>query len=413
MTLIVLAFLPLSPFFDRERIRARLALDLPDGIPSDPPIWVHALSVGEVISAIPLVEALRRRYPERGIVVSVTTRQGMALAQTELKDRVDTLFTMPVDFWWSIYRVGNRIRPAVFVLVETDIWPGLINYLERDGVKCILVNGRISPSAHRNFGLVPSFTKRLFKPFERCMMQSDLDRNRLLKLGLDSEKIQTSGNIKFDRPMRPMGESERQTWLDNLKLGSENILLVAGSTHPGEEKIILEAFGRLHHDFHELRLLIAPRNIERAGDIKRLTEASGFTGVLKTTVADDPQPYQVLILDTLGELARLYGLARISFVGGSLLPFGGHNLLEPASFGCPVLFGPHTENFVKMAEDLVQSGGGKRVRNATELFEMIKPLLAESELAHDMGGKAARFVLKNRGAIERVMTEIGHLLLPS
>jgi 3-deoxy-D-manno-octulosonic-acid transferase len=410
MTLIVSGLIPVIPFFNRERIRARLALDLPDEIPFQPPIWVHALSVGEVISAIPLVEALKRRYPEQGIVVSVTTRQGMALAQAELKDRVDTLLTMPVDFWWSVHRAVNRLHPVLFVLVETDIWPGLIHYLERKGVKSILVNGRISPSANRSYGLVPCFAKRLFELFERCMMQSDLDRDRLLNLGLDGEKIETSGNIKFDRPWLPMGECERQQWLEGLKLGSESILLVAGSTHPGEERIVLEAFRKLHHEFNKLRLLLAPRNIERAGEIKRLVEASGFTGLLKTNVADNSLPYQVLILDTVGELARLYGLARIGFVGGSLLPFGGHNLLEPASFGCPVFFGPHTENFVQMAEDLVRAGGGKRVHDAKELFEMIKLLLANPELARSMGDKAEKFVLNNQGAMGRVMTQIDHLL---
>ncbi len=410
MTLLVLVFIPLVFFFNGERMRARLALDLPDEIPSHPPIWVHALSVGEVISAVPLVDGLRQRFPGQKIVLSVTTRQGMVLAQSELKGRVETLFTMPLDFWWSIDRVVKRIRPALFVLVETDIWPALLNHLKRQGIKCILVNGRVSPTARRNYGLLPSFVKRLFEPFERCMMQTDLDRNRLLDLGLDGEKIQTSGNIKFDRPWRPMGESERQTWLDELKLGAKNVLLVAGSTHPGEEKIVLEAFGRLHHDFNELRLVIAPRKIERAGEIKRIAEACGFTSVLRTGVADDFVSYQVLILDTLGELARLYGLARVSFVGGSLLSFGGHNLLEPASFGCPVFFGPHTENFVQMAEDLAQSGGGKRVHNATELFEMIRALMVNPELAQEMGDNAERFVLKNRGAIERVMRQIGHLL---
>jgi 3-deoxy-D-manno-octulosonic-acid transferase len=410
MTLIVLTFSPLFPFFNRRRMRARLALDLPDGIPSRPPIWVHALSVGEVISAIPLVEALKQRFPEQAVVVSVTTRQGMALAQSILIDRIDALFTMPMDFWWSIGRVVNRIRPALFVLVETDIWPGLLNHLKKKGVKCILVNGRVSPSAYRNFRLVPGFAKWLFESFERGLMQTDLDCNRLLDLGIDGGKIQTSGNIKFDRPWRAMDDSERQTWMEALKLWPDKVLMVAGSTHPGEEAIILEAFSRLHQDFNELLLLIAPRKIERAGEIKRLAEENGFRCMLRTHVADDALPYQVLILDTLGELARLYGLASISFVGGSLLPLGGHNLLEPASFGCPVLFGPHTENFVQMAEDLARSGGGKRVHNAKELSEMVKALLMDPELARAMGDKAEEFVLNNKGAIERVLTQIGHLL---
>ncbi len=410
MTLLALVFIPVLPFFHGERLRARLALDLPDEIPNRSPIWVHALSVGEVMSAIPLVEALKQRFPEQNVVVSVTTRQGMGLARSELKNRVEALFTMPVDFWWSIDRVVNRIRPALFVLVETDIWPGLLNHLKKERVKCILVNGRVSPSAHRNFRLFPLLAKRLFDPFERCMMQSELDRKRLLDLGLEGEKIQASGNIKFDRPWRAMEDPERQMWMDELKLAPENILMVAGSTHPGEERMILEAFGRLHSHFNELRLLIAPRKIERAAEIKRVAEEKGFPCVLRTGLADDAKGSQVIILDTLGELARLYGLASIGFVGGSLVAIGGHNLLEPASFGCPVFFGPHTENFVQMAEDLAQSGGGKRVHDANELFEMIEPLLMDPILARTVGDKAEKFVLNNRGAMGRVITQIGHFL---
>lgn len=410
MTLFSLLFIPLLPFLKRERMRARLALDLPNKVPAPAPIWVHALSVGEVISAIPLLEAIRQRFPAKKLVFSVTTRQGMALARSQLKNSVDCLFTMPFDFWWSTGRVVKRIRPAAFILIETDIWPGFLGHLKKKGVKSVLVNGRVSPSAQRNYSFLPFLTRRLFEPFQRCLMQTELDRNCLLNLGLDADKIQTTGNIKFDRAWSPMGNAERQRWLDDLKLGPEDILMVAGSTHPGEEETILEAFGRLCGVSNKMRLLIAPRKIDRAGDIKRMAENSGFSSLLRTCMVGNAMPYQVLIIDTLGELARLYGLANFSFVGGSLRPFGGHNLLEPASFGCPVFFGPHTENFVQMAEELTQSGGGMRVHNAMELFSAIKPLMAEPELAHKMGKKAEKFVLRNRGAVGRVLEQIGHLL---
>jgi len=203
-----------------------------------------------------------------------------------------------------------------------------------------------------------------------------------------------------------MGEEEYNHWLDILNLAPGNDIWVAGSTHRGEENIILDVFGRLRTFFPTLRLIIAPRRVERAEDINRLVLGKGFKSILKTELTVNGKPYDVLILDTLGELERIYGIAKISFVGGSLAPIGGHNLLEPASFGKPVLFGPHTHNFFLMSQLLVEAGGGKRVKDEEDLFKTMKELLTDPERSNDMGRHAKEFVELSRGALERVMEHV-------
>ena len=405
-TCLVILCLPLFFFTKRRRILERLGRSLPADPPKTESIWIHALSVGEVLSALPLVKAVRLQYPEKDIVFTVTTEQGKEIARKELQGKVKTLLTMPLDFWWSIHRVVNFIRPSLLILVETDIWPGLIGYLKKRGTKTVLINGRISPRTFRSYRRFRFVARRMFNAMDSCMMQSELDRDRLLQIGVEEEKVKTVGNIKFDRDWVPMGEEEHESLLNALNLESQNEIWVAGSTHQGEEDIILDVFGRLRRFFPFLRLIIAPRRVERAEDINRLAADKGFKAVLKTQIPMKGEPYEVLILDTIGELERIYGIAKISFVGGSLTPIGGHNLLEPASFGRPVLFGPHTHNFVLMSQLLIEAGGGRRVRDGEDLFETVKALLSDPEQSNRMGRKAKAFVETSRGALGRVMENV-------
>jgi 3-deoxy-D-manno-octulosonic-acid transferase len=246
--------------------------------------------------------------------------------------------------------------------------------------------------------------------FDFCLMQSELDRERVLKLGVDEGRVITAGNIKFDREQVPMRSEERGAWMDALHLKPEEPLWVAGSTHEGEEEILLDALSDLRTVFPGMRLIIAPRKIERAEFIRNLANQRGFKTRLKTGLAGGDGGYDVLILDTIGELGRIYGIARISFVGGSLVPVGGHNLLEPAGFGRPVLFGPHMHNFVLMSQLLEESGGGQMVRDRGELVEAMKDLLCHPDKMTHMGEKAMDFVEINRGALARVMACIGPYL---
>lgn len=410
-TLVFFLVIPFLPLFRKsERIAGRLALWLPAASLEGGNIWIHALSVGEVISAVPLVKALNLKYPDKDIVFSVTTSRGMGVAQKELKGNFNALLPMPIDFWWCIRRIVNHVRPSVFILIETDIWPGLIDHLRRRGIRSVLVNGRVSPRTSRSYLRFPFFTRMMYEPLESCLMQSELDRERLLKAGIEPGKVRTVGNIKYDREWTPMGQEERQTLLRALDLGSEDLIWVAGSTHPGEEEVLLKTFKKLRPSFTRLRLILAPRNIERSEDILGQARDMGLETVLKTGISRSRDPYDVVILNTLGELGRIYGLSKVSFVGGSLVPFGGHNLLEPAGFGCPVLFGPHTHNFVLMSELLVEAGGGWRVKDEEALYEALKTLLKNTETCTGMGRLAKEFVEKNRGALDRVVSYVAECL---
>jgi 3-deoxy-D-manno-octulosonic-acid transferase len=409
-----------------ERLTERFAFGLPDLQLGKGNIWVHALSVGEVVSAIPLINSLQKEFPDRDIVITVATVTGMAIAREKLSAKVKAVLTMPVDAWWSVQRIVNFVKPSVFILIETDIWPALLCSLKRKGIRSILVNGRVSPRTFRSYARVPFFTRKMFDPLELCLMQSDLDRERLLQVGLNKEKVITVGNIKFDRDMAIMSNEERQDWFDILALESSDPLWVAGSTHPGEEEILLNVFERLRGLFPRLRLILAPRDTGRSDEIVTMIRDMGLRAALKTEISKqnkkrkaepatrNSQPvtphapsgstvYDVLVLNTIGELGSVYGLGSVSFVGGSLVPIGGHNLLEPASCGSVVLFGPHTRNFVSMSEALLEAGGGWRVRDGNELHEAMKTLLEDVAMRVRMGGLAKTFVENNRGALKKVV----------
>lgn len=373
-------------------------------------VWIHALSVGEVLSAVPLVKSLKKCFPEEELVFTVTTRQGMAIAQRELKNDVSLLLPMPLDFWRPMLRMIRCIRPKLFILVETDLWPGLMDHLRRRGVQTMLVNGRVSLGTLNSYRRFRFFFRKMLGMFHACLMQTDLDRTRLLETGIKAEKVKSLGNIKFDRPYSPMNQEERREWFEKLGLSDDHQIWLAGSTHQGEENIILDIFRQIRPSFPDMRLIIAPRRTERAEEIQRLARSKGFKTATRTAIATHSVSYDVLILDTMGELGRVYGVAGISFVGGSLVPEGGHNLLEPASFGCPVLFGPHMDDFKIMAELILEAGGGIRVNDPQQLLQCVLDLFSQPEKRYAIGARARQFVKSNQGALARVSAEISELL---
>ncbi len=405
-TAVAFLLLPFLPLVRKGRLSRRMGRGLPPRLFQDKTIWLHALSVGEVLSSIPLLEALKKAYPSRKIVLTVTTPQGMKVARQELAGKADAMLTMPLDIWWAMDRMVRCIDPAIFLLVETDLWPGLISRLRKRGIPALLLNGRISPRTFRSYRRFSAFVRSMVNALTECLMQSDLDRERLLRIGVERWKVKTVGNIKFDRAWAPMGKDEQKDWLHTLHLDPEDPVWVAGSTHAGEEEIILDVFKRLRGLFPRVRLILAPRRVERATEIHRLSSERGFKTVLRQGLTNAGGPYDVLVLDTMGELSRVYAVGAVSFVGGSLVPIGGHNLLEPASFGRPVLFGPHTHNFVLMSRLLIDAGGGRRVKSGEDLFDQVKGLLSSPQDSEDMGKRAKAFVDLNRGALDRVMEHI-------
>jgi 3-deoxy-D-manno-octulosonic-acid transferase len=405
-TFVLIFWVPIVLLLGKNRAFERLALRLPSAFLGEGNIWIHALSVGEVISALPLVKALGQKYPYKDIIFTATTSKGITIARNELEGKVKVLLTMPIDFWWCVRRTINFIKPSIFILVETDIWPGLLDYLRRRGVKSVLVNGRVSPRTLKSYQRFPFFTQMIFDRVDLCLMQSELDTQRLLKARIAPEKVTTVGNIKFDRDWTPMSQGERQELLSALSLKPEDLIWVAGSTHQGEEGVLLEVFKKLEVVFSALRLILAPRKTEQSDAILRQAQNMGLKTILKTDLPKNKDSYDAIILNTLGELGRIYGLSKVSFVGGSLVPIGGHNLLEPASFGCPVLFGPYTHNFDFMSKSLVEAGGGWRVQDGKDLYEAMRMLLEDGGMRTRMGRRAKEFFDGNRGALKQVVSHI-------
>ncbi|MFO7665695.1 MAG: 3-deoxy-D-manno-octulosonic acid transferase [Desulfobacterales bacterium] len=389
-----------------NRIKERFALSLPKDHYEKQKIWIHALSVGEVMSAIPLVEAIRLKYRDKEIVFTATTAKGLDIARKKIGDRLKVI-PMPLDFWWSVQRIVRHINPFLFILVETDIWPALITRLSDKNIKCFLVNGRISPRTSKSYKKFSFLIRPVLNKFTLCMMQSELDRKRLLEIGADGTRIITTGNIKFDRNWLPMHKEECGMWLKKLCLAPEDEIWVAGSIHGDEAQIILNVFSKLISFFPRLRLILAPRNIEESDKILKSANDIGLETIIRTSLKDNMIPYKVLILNTIGELGRIYGLGRVSFVGGSLVPLGGHNILEPASFGCPVLFGPHMHNFVFMSELLLEEKGGFKVADEKELYASVKMLLEDQKLCSITGRNAKEFTDKHKGALKEVLKRIG------
>ena len=400
--------IPLSGLGLKGRKASRLGLNLPPPIKGPGSIWMHALSVGELLSALPLLEALKGRYPDRPLVFSVATQSGMGIARERLKGKADMLFYMPIDLFWNNVRLIRRLSPAAFLLVETDLWPGLLSLLKAAGVPRVLVNGRISPATLKDCMRFRFAARRLYGNLSLCLMQSGMDKERLSAFLDQEEKIIVTGNIKFDRPSPAMRPQERERWLELTGFGSEDLVWVAGSTHRGEEEIILDVFSRLSPKIKGLRLILAPRRQEDCALALRRASDMGLRAMLRSSLPG--AGIDVVVLDTIGELERIYGLAALSFVGGSLVPLGGHNLLEPAGQGSPVLFGPHTENFVEMSEMLISSGGAMRVRDGKELASAVTSLLHDRNRRLEMGEKARHAVQANTGAVGRVLYAVERLM---
>jgi 3-deoxy-D-manno-octulosonic-acid transferase len=409
-TFFVIILLPFIPLLRNHRLVQRLTAVVPKPKQGSKTIWIHALSVGEVLSALPLVKSLRRHFPEEEVAFTVTTRQGMEIAQRELKNDGLLLLPMPLDFWRPMLRMIRCIRPKLFILIETDLWPGLMDHLSRRGVKIMLVNGRVSPRTLNSYKRFRYFFEKMLGMFHACLMQTELDRRRLLETGIKARNVKSLGNIKFDRGSSPMDEKERREWLEAFNLTDDHEIWLAGSTHRGEERIILDIYKQIRSSFPRMRLIIAPRRTERAEEIRRLAQSKGLTTATRTALTPQSASYDVLILDTMGELGRVYGIAGISFVGGSLVPEGGHNLLEPASFGCPVLFGPHMDDFKIMAEQILETGGGILVHEPQQLLQTVSDLVSQPEKRNAIGVRARQFVESNQGALARVTAEISEVL---
>ena len=399
----------------RGLVPARLGIGLVHRLsrlgPDRPRIWIHALSVGEVTSAQSLVRSIRAAYPEATLLFSATTLTGMKLATQSLAREVDLFIHFPLDFFITTNRFLTLVDPDLFILVETDFWPNFMHTLKRKKIPALLVNGRISARSHDRYQLFRPFFNSLFSCFRFLSMQTAIDAERMRALGIPAERIRTLGNLKYDAVL-PGGSTNDALSREALGIDEEKIIWLAGSTHAGEEEIIFQVFSHLSRRFTSLFLIVAPRKTERTREVLTAARRQGLTVRCRTGDAADIDRATVLILDTIGELAALYRFCDIAFIGGSLVAAGGHNPLEPAAHGRPVLFGPHMEDFQEIARDLVQCGGGRICRDGNALFNRIEQWLADPGARNRAGANAAAMVAEQQGVTERHLEVITELLVP-
>jgi len=367
-------------------------------------IWVHALSVGEVLSAVSLVYSLRKQYPEYELFFTTTSETGQQVARQRLASLNCRFSYLPLDLWWIVRRAVKSIGASLFVLVETDLWPNLFWCLAREGTPMVLVNGRVSDQSFPRYRRIKKFFSELFNRIAVLCMQSEEDGRRMRMLGVEPSKVKVTGNIKFDQPLNTSVAIERKQLVEELGWAPPSATWVAGSTHPGEENIILDAYTRLKEEFPKLSLILAARSQQRFSEVFSLVKQRGWQTARRSQLLGKNSrgvQLDVLVVDTIGELSGFYSLGNFAFVGGSLVDFGGHNPLEAAQRGLPVVFGPHMQNFKEIAAILRESGGGFQVSTEAELYEQIRSWLVDPAKCRQEGTKAQGALEPHQGAVAR------------
>ena len=379
------------------------------------PIWIHAVSVGEVLAAKPLVDGLQRRFPGRAIFVSTTTETGQRLARERLQS-TDGIFYFPLDWVVPVRRALRAIRPALVIIMETEIWPNFLREARRAGVPVIFANARISEKSFARFErwefLVGAFFNRTMRDAELFLTQSPEDSARLLAMGADEDRIEVTGNLKYDA--EPPAVGRFGTWLDQeIRRQERWPVLVAGSVVAGEEDAVLAAYDLVQRQWRHTLLILAPRKPAQFDTAAEIVAAGGWKVVRRgqldsaATLDDDTD---VLLLDSIGELAGLYSLADATFVGGSLAPAGGHNILEPAWFARPPVFGASMENFREMADQFLDAHAGVQVTSGPGLGKVWIQLIQDEKMRERMGKAARAISERNRGATERSLNRIAAIL---
>jgi len=421
--LTAVVFVVASPYFLYQALRhnkyvgsiaQRLGyLPVSFNLDGDESIWVHAVSVGEVLSARPLMSELRASYPKLRLFLSTTTLTGQQLARRSVPD-VDAVFYFPFDWTLTARRTLNVVRPRLFVMTETEIWPNLLRECKQRSIRTLMVNGRISYRSFPRYRLIRPFMKRVLADIDRFCVQGEETSRRLMELGADPARIVVTGSLKFDSlESSPTPGRGRERVLRFFRVPLARPVIIAGSTLKGEEEPVIRAFNRVRASGVNALLVIAARHPERFDEVERLCRHEGLTVVRRTELPIDAEPRaDAVVLDTIGELAQLYQIATVVFVGGSLVPAGGHNILEPALYGKPVVFGPHMQNFGEIAETFLTNGAAIQVRTTGELEETMLSLIGDPVRRARVGAAARALVESNRGARDRTLAVIRDLLPP-
>src|ERR1035437_110781 len=393
------------------------------GVTRGKSIWIHAVSVGEMLAALPLARQLKQRYPQRRLVVSTTTATGQELARERMQF-ADAIFYFPLDWKGPVRRALDATQAGTVIVMETEIWPNFLRECRRAGVPVIFVNGRLSERSFRGFrcalscsgGVLQGFLKSVLNDASVFLMQSEQDAARLLALGAPAQRVFVTGNLKYDLARPP--ESPLSVWLEEeLARNHRKPVILAGSVMANEEDAVLRAFADVEREFPSALLILAPRKPEQFDNAAEIIARSGRKLVRRRDITVNgagngalAEPGNVFLLDSLGELAGIYRLADVVFVGGSLVPSGGHNILEPAAFSKVPVYGHSMENFREMAATFLEAGAAIEVSNSEDLASAWRGLLRDPQRAARMGASARELVERNRGATQRVLDHIAPLI---
>jgi 3-deoxy-D-manno-octulosonic-acid transferase len=421
LTLVV--FVAVSPYFVYQAIRykkyigslrQRLGfLPISFNIDGDESIWIHAVSVGEVLTARALAADLKTRYPRLRLFLSTTTIAGQQVARRNLQ-HVDGVFYFPFDWAFIVRRTLALVKPRLFIMMETEIWPNLLHVCRKRGVKTVVINGRISQRSFPRYRLVRPFFRRVLADVDRFCMQSEESARRLVTLGADPARVTVTGSLKFDSLELPAATPHgkpRERVLRFFRLSPSRTVVVAGSTMKTEESAFLRAFSGVKAKFPSALAVLAPRQPERFAEVEKVARDAGFVTMRRSELPIDAEPRaDVVVLDTIGELAQLYQVATAVFVGGSLADHGGHNILEPAIFGKPIVFGPHMQNFKEIADAFLTNDAAVQVQSDRELDEALIQLVTDPVRRARLGAAARALVEANRGAKDKTLAVIGEVL---
>ncbi|MEZ5319113.1 MAG: 3-deoxy-D-manno-octulosonic acid transferase [Vicinamibacterales bacterium] len=414
--------LVLSPWFLYQAIRYRKYigsltqrmgfLPVTFNLDADPSIWIHAVSVGEALTARAIVPALRERYPNLRIFLSTTTLTGQQVARTRIPG-VDAVFFFPFDLPPFVNRTLRLVRPRLFIMMETEIWPNLLRACRRQGIKTMLVNGRISSRSFPRYRLARGFFRHVLEDVDRFCMQSEESARRVIEIGADPSRVTVTGSLKFESMDVPAVAAHRGAGrvLRFFRVPHDRVVFIAASTIRGEEDPVLAAYAAVRRARPDALLIMAPRKPERFAEAEALARAEGFRVMRRTELAVDADPRaDVVILDTIGELAHVFPVATVVFVGGSLVDAGGHNILEPAVHGKPIVFGPSMQNFAEIADTFLRHQAAIQVAGPGELADTIVRLTGDPVERARLGAAARALVEANRGARPRTLDAIADVL---
>ncbi len=399
----------------RRGIRERLGyytreqLDLVQNLPV---IWIHAVSVGEARAALPLIKALRRDYPDHRMVMTNVTETGHATALEN--PLIDVCLFFPFDFSWTVRKALEQVQPRLILIVETEIWPNFIREAWRKKIPMILVNGRLSDRSFPRYKKARLLLKPILQRITFFCMQSQQDKERMIALGASGERADNTGNLKFDHELIEVTEDGVDRLKHRYRIPDNLRLLVAGSTHQGEEQQLIAAYrDLLDRSDDALAMVLIPRHPERRREVQEILAKLSIPARLRSELTDDSPLLaagEVLIGDTLGEVMDFYSMADLVFVGGSLVPVGGHNLLEAALVAKPVVFGPYIHNFREISAKLVAAGAGIKVDSQEQLVASCLAMLKDSSRRRIMGEAGRSLIVDNAGATQRTMTHISRYL---